>query len=50
MKEYLKKANEELLPEQIDIVMKCLSGNIDERFASCEELYDLIKPIAKGMR
>jgi len=49
MKEYLKKANGELLPEQIDIVMKCLSGNIDERFASCEELYGVISPWLKGM-
>ena len=48
MKEYLQKSNGELLPEQIDIVMKCLSGNIDERFASCDELYGAIRPWVKG--
>lgn len=43
MKQYLGQANGELLDWQVDIVMKCLSGNIEERFENCEQLMNLIK-------
>lgn len=43
MKEYLKQSNIELLDWQVDLVMKCLSGNIDDRFETCEKLANYIK-------
>ncbi len=43
MRDYLKQANVELLDWQLDVIMQCLSGNISDRFASCEELADYIK-------
>lgn len=30
---------------QAEIVLKCIAGNIDDRFSSCEELLSMIRPI-----
>lgn len=38
MREYLEQSNQKLEDRQIDLVMKCLSGNINDRFKTCEEL------------
>lgn len=38
MKNYLGKAAPYLSDEQIDIVMKCLSGDLEERYGDCGEL------------
>lgn len=43
MRDYLKKSNEILQDWQIDIVMKCLSSDIEERYGSSIELQELIK-------
>jgi len=45
MREYLSKASSKLTESQIDIVMKCLSGDIKERHDSCETLIDDIKKL-----
>lgn len=42
IREYLKQANVTLKDSEIDIVMKCLSVNIEDRYSSCSELKDLI--------
>lgn len=46
MREYLSKASFELTESQINIVMKCLSGDIKERHDSCEILIDDIKRLS----
>lgn len=38
IREYLKQANDTLKDTEIDIVMKCLSANIENRYRSCSEL------------
>lgn len=38
MKAYLKNVSPHLSEEQIDIVMKCLAGNLEERYGNCREL------------
>lgn len=43
MRDYLKRINNSLLDWQIDMVMKCLAGNIDDRYFSCSELSNEIK-------
>lgn len=43
MRDYLKKANVALQDWQIDIVMKCLSSNIKDRYDSCSDLQEIIK-------
>ena len=43
MRDYLKKANAVLQDWQIDMVMKCLSSNIEDRYDSCSELQGIIK-------
>lgn len=43
MRDYLKQSNMELIDWQIDLIMKCLSGNINDRFKTCEELSKNIK-------
>jgi len=43
MRDYLKQSCIDLVNWQIDIVMKCLSGKIDDRFNTSEELFNLIK-------
>lgn len=43
MREYLAKASSELTESEINIVMKCLSGDIEERYDSCETLIKVIK-------
>lgn len=45
MREYLDKASSELTESQINIVMKCLSGDIKERYDSCETLIEDIKQL-----
>lgn len=43
MRDCLKQSNMGLIEWQIDLVMKCLSGNINDRFNTCEELSKSIK-------
>lgn len=43
MREYLKQSNSQLMDSNVDIVMKCLSSNIDNRYGSCEELLPIVK-------
>lgn len=43
MREYLKQANLELQANEIDIVMKCLSTEIENRYESCSQLLEIIK-------
>ena len=43
MREYLKQANSELQDNEIDIVMKCLSTDIENRYESCTQLLRIIK-------
>jgi serine/threonine-protein kinase len=44
MKAYLKKSNENLGECEIDMVMKCLATNIEDRYTSCAELtYEIQK-------
>lgn len=38
MKAYLKNASPQLTDKQIAIVMKCLAGNLDDRYENCSEL------------
>ena len=46
MRDYLKQSNMELIDWQIDLVMKCLSGNIEDRFETCEKLSTHIKSMS----
>ena len=46
MREYLKQSNSQLTDSNVDIVMKCLSSNIDNRYGSCEELLPIVKNAA----
>lgn len=43
MREYLEKANAKLKANEIDIIMKCLSSDIDKRYASCDELLPIVR-------
>lgn len=43
MRDYLKKSNDLLQDWQINMVMKCLSSNIEDRYSSCIELQEVIK-------
>jgi len=43
MRNYLKQSNKDLEEWQVDLVMKCLSGNISDRFNTCKELSEHIK-------
>ena len=38
MKSYLGNAAPHLLDEQIDVVMKCLAGDLEDRYSNCREL------------
>ncbi len=38
MKSYLGNAAPHLLDEQIDVVMKCLAGDLEDRYRNCREL------------
>lgn len=38
MKRVLQTSNTGLSNEHVDIVMKCLSSNIEDRYTTCEEL------------
>lgn len=46
MREYLENSNSELTKSDIDIIMKCLSSNIDNRYSSCDELLPIVKNAA----
>lgn len=48
MKEYLEKSNVELNDRQVNMVMKCLSGNIDDRYNTCDELKTQIIAMVRG--
>lgn len=43
MRKYLQQSNDNLKEWQIEMIMKCLSGNIEDRFSSCEEMIQEIK-------
>ena len=43
MRDYLKRVNAVLQDWQINMVMKCLSSNIEDRYNSCLELQGIIK-------
>ena len=45
MREYLSKISSKLTEPQINIVMKCLSGDIEERYDSCESLVEDIRQL-----
>lgn len=42
MELHLRQANSNLSDRQIDIVMKCLAGNLKNRYKNCEELLEII--------
>lgn len=42
MELHLRQANSNLSDRQIDIVMKCLAGNLENRYKNCEELLEII--------
>ena len=42
MKAYLQNASPQLTDKQIGIVMKCLAGNLDDRYEDCKELLRII--------
>lgn len=48
MRNQLKSANENLTDSQIDIVMRCLSGNINSRYNDCNELDKIVCDAYKG--
>lgn len=48
MKEYLEKSNSQVTLKDIDIIMKCLSTSIENRYSSCEELFSIVKKAAMG--
>ena len=48
MREYLEKSNSQITPTDIDIIMKCLSSSIENRYSSCEELLPIVKNAAMG--
>lgn len=50
MREYLEKSNLELLKADIDVIMKCLSSNIDNRYSSCDELLSIVRQIAESKK
>lgn len=45
MKAYLQKASPWLTNTQIDIVIKCLAGNLDDRYEDCKELLRIINKL-----
>lgn len=45
MREYLLKSSTELTEPQINIIMKCLSGDIKDRYDSCETLLSAIEKL-----
>lgn len=47
MKEYLSQSNQQLSSAEIGIIMKCLSSNIDARYASCKELHQIALKASK---
>lgn len=47
MRSYLKQANNQLSEGNINVVMKCLSSKIEDRFDSCAQLIQLVKPYIK---
>ena len=46
MREYLEKANSKLKTKEIDIIMKCLSSEIENRYSSCDELLPIVRNFA----
>jgi len=47
MREYLEQANQQLKPTEIEVIMKCLSSNIDARYSSCNELLLITRQAAR---
>lgn len=43
MRNYLKQARSDLQEWEVDMIMKCLASNIDDRYGSCSELQGFIK-------
>lgn len=48
MKEYLEKSNPQLKSSEVEVIMKCLSSNINARYSSCDELMPVVKAAAKS--
>ena len=46
MEEYLEKTNPQLQPSEVEVIMKCLSSNINVRYSSCDELLPIVKSAA----
>lgn len=46
MKEYLESSNQQLKLSEIDVIMKCLSSNINMRYSSCDELLPIVRQAA----
>lgn len=47
MKEYLEKSNPQLKSSEVEVIMKCLSSNINARYSSCDELMPVVKAAEK---
>ena len=45
MREYLEKSNSQLKMEEIEIIMKCLSSDIENRYSSCDELLKVLSSV-----
>lgn len=43
MREYIEKSNSKLKADEIDIIMKCLASDIENRYASCDELLPIVR-------
>lgn len=48
MKSYLEKSNPQLESSEAEIIMKCLSGDINERYSSCDELLPIVRAAIKS--
>lgn len=42
MKQYLEESNPQLKSSEVDVIMRCLSSNIDSRYSSCSELLPIV--------
>lgn len=43
-----KQANNQLSDDEIDIVMKCLSSNNEDRYKSCKRMIQIIRPYVEA--
>ena len=49
MREYLEKSNSQITPTDIDIIMKCLSSSIENRYSSLRRIIADSKECCYGM-